>query len=86
MVDPAIADLPADADDKCRPDHRDIAVDINRRIGDALLQMLARASPARQGPALKIPQGVEQFELSAHIYGPNYPLMIFKWSVIVAAN
>jgi hypothetical protein len=38
VIDSAVADLPADADDEGRPYHRNVVVDMDCRIGDALLK------------------------------------------------
>ena len=46
MIDTAIADLAADADDERRPDHRDVAVDLDRRVADAFLEVRQQASRA----------------------------------------
>ena len=51
MIEPAIADLAIDANDKRRPDHRDIAIDFNRRVADGFgesaigLQPLSELDP-----------------------------------------
>src|SRR4051812_13125418 len=53
MIDAAIANLAADPDDERSPDHRDVAVDLDRRVRDALLKTLAGLQAACElGPTL----------------------------------
>src|SRR5204863_3251019 len=47
-INPAVADLPADADHERRPDQCDVAVDPDRGIGDALLKRALRRNALRE--------------------------------------
>ena len=48
MVVAAVADLAADTDDEWRPDHRDVAVDLDGRVADSLLKALTGRQAVRE--------------------------------------
>src|SRR4029079_3075636 len=60
VVDTAIADLAVNPDDERGPDHRHIAVDIDRRVADALLEARSRRHALRKLAPAFLPQAARR--------------------------